>query len=298
MSGGQLEHVESHTNALLQGKELTVTSAELQMYFEGGELQRTVARGGGKDVDRPLAVAKAFRLVADSLDALMPAQQLQKVIAIGDARGESIDTTRVDVVRPDSALADASAPDSAAARVASAQAPSAAPARADSAARGDTTATAAATRPSARSLALNGNDWIVGDTITGFFALAPDTTKGKGAAASPDPASSAAAKPDSTVELQRILARGNALSLYRIQQKQTQPDSTAPADTTQEKAGINFLFGSEIELTFEAGELETADVKGLEKGLYLDPARPARAAPAEDGSTEPAKEPAPPGGNG
>jgi hypothetical protein len=136
----------------------------------------------------------------------------------------------------------------------------------------------------------------VGDTITGFFAMAPDTAKGKGAVASPDSAGSAGAKPDSTVELQRIVAHGNALSLYRIRQKQS--GTAAPADTTQEKAGINFLSGSEIELTFEAGELDTADVKGLEKGLYLDPARPARAAPEEGGSTEPAKEPAPPGGNG
>jgi hypothetical protein len=290
--------VESHTNALLQGKDLTVTSAELQMFFEEGQLQRTVARGGGKEVDRPLAVAKAFRLVADSLDALMPAQQLQKVIAIGDARGESVDTTRASVTSPDSAGAAASVADSAAARVASTPAIQAPPARADSAARGDSTAVA--TRPSARSLVLSGNDWIVGDTITGFFAMAPDTAKAKGAAAKPDSAKSAGAKPDSTVELQRIVARGNALSLYRIQQKAAQPDTAAPADTTltQPRAGINFLSGSEIELTFKAGELQVADVKGLQKGLYLDPARPAQPAPEEGGSTEPAKPAAPPGGNG
>ncbi len=299
MSDGQLEHVESHTNALLQGKELTVTSAELQMFFEAGELQRTVARGGGKDVDRPLAVAKAFRLVADSLDARMPAQQLQEVIAVGDARGESIDTTRTNAAGADSALAAASAADSAAAPVAiapadrAAPATPAAPARPDSAARGDTASAAA--RPSARDLALGGNDWIVGDTITGYFAMAPDTAKAKGAAASPDTAGAAAAKPDSTVELQRIVARGNALSLYRIRQKGS--GTAAPADTTAEQAGINFLSGSEIELTFEAGELRMADVKGLEKGLYLDPARPARAAPAEGETTEPAEEPAPPGGS-
>jgi lipopolysaccharide export system protein LptA len=291
MPGGQLEHVESHTNAFLEGKDLTVTAAELQMFFEAGELQRTVARGAGKDAGRPLAVSKAFQLVADSLDASMPAQQLKEVIAIGDARGESIDTTRASVARADSAQTVASAPDSAAARVASAPAPTV---RADSAAREDTTAVA--TRPSARSLVLSGNDWIVGDTITGFFAMAPDTARAKGAAARPDSARSAGAKPDSTVELQRIVARGNALSLYRIQQKQQQ--NAAPADTAQARSGINFLSGSEIELTFEAGELKVADVKGLEKGLYLDPARPARTAPAEGGSTEPAKAPAPPGGNG
>jgi hypothetical protein len=264
------------------------------MFFENGALQRTVARGGGKEASRPLAVSKAFRLVADSLDALMPAQQLQKVIAIGDARGESIDTTRARVARPDSTGAAASAVDSAAARVAArAPTPAAAPARADSAARRDTTATAA--RPSAGSLALTDSDWIVGDTITGFFATVPDTAKAKEAAGTPAPAKPAGAKPDSTVELQRIVARGNALSLYRIQQKQS--GTATPPDSTQARPGINFLSGSEIELTFKAGELEVADVKGLEKGLYLDPARPARPAPAEEGSTEPAKPSAPPQGN-
>jgi lipopolysaccharide export system protein LptA len=295
MPGGQLEHVESHTNAFLQGKDLTVTSAELQMFFEGGALQRTVARGGGKGVDRPLAHSKTFRLQADSLDALMPAQQLQKVIAIGDARGESVDTTRADSTRADSARANVPGTDNAAARVASAPATSVAPARADSAARGDTTT--AAVMPSARSLVLSGNDWIVGDTITGFFATAPDTAKSKAKGAA---GKAAGAKPDSTVELQRIVARGNALSLYRVQEngKQTKPGSAAQSDTAQARKGINFLSGSEIELTFEGGELKVADVKGLEKGLYLDPSQPPRPAPAKDGSTEPAKASAPPGGNG
>ena len=96
MPGGELEHVESHTHSFLEGKDLTVTAAELQMFFEGGELQRTVARGGGEGIERPLAVSKSFKLQADSLDALMPAQQLEEVIAIGDARGESVDTTRAD----------------------------------------------------------------------------------------------------------------------------------------------------------------------------------------------------------
>jgi lipopolysaccharide export system protein LptA len=292
MPGGELEHVESHTHSFLEGKDLTVTSAELQMFFEGGELQRTVARGDGEDVERPLAVSKSFRLQADSLDALMPARQLQQVVAIGNARGESVDTTRADSAV---ALA-AAAPDSVARPDSAAAAP-------DSVARPDSAAAAPAS-----ALALLESDWIVGDTITGFFALAPDTTQNDTAGVV-----TPATKPDSTTVLKRILARGSALSLYRIDQKKP----AAAADTTEararapERKGINFLSGSEIELTFEGGQLMIADVRGLEKGLYLDPnqtlgARPAATPPAEpapdpEEPEEPVDfEPAPaaPGGNG
>ena len=242
-------------NSFLEGKDLTVTAAELQMFFEGGELQRTVARGGGEGIERPLAVSKSFKLQADSLDALMPAQQLEEVIAIGDARGESVDTTRADTT-----------------------------ARADS-----TRAPAAA---SATALALSGNDWIMGDTITGFFAAAPDT-----AAAKPgEPA-----KPDSTTVLKRILSRGSALSLYRIEQKKPAEPAGGTATETSAKKGINFLSGSEIELTFEDGELKVADVRGLEKGLYLDPNQTLESpAPATESAkpTEPAATGARPGGTG
>ena len=252
MPGGELEHVESHTHSFLEGKDLTVTAAELQMFFEGGELQRTVARGGGEGIERPLAVSKSFKLQADSLDALMPAQQLEEVIAIGDARGESVDTTRADTT-----------------------------ARADS-----TRAPAAA---SATALALSGNDWIMGDTITGFFAAAPDT-----AAAKPGKP----AKADSTTVLKRILSRGSALSLYRIEQKKPAEPAGGAAIDSSAKKGINFLSGSEIELTFGDGELKVADVRGLEKGLYLDPNQTLESpAPAKE-PAEPATTGARPGGTG
>jgi lipopolysaccharide export system protein LptA len=274
MPGGELEHVESHTHAFLQGKDLTVTAAELQMFFEAGELQRTVARGGGENVERPLAISKSFRLQADSLDALMPAQQLETVVAIGDARGESVDTTSTDTIG--SALA-----------------------RADTTVRTDSATKAISAAPPTSRVSLLDSDWIVGDTITGFFASAPDTAS-QGATAD-------STRSDSTIVLKRILAQGSALSLYRIETEKA-PEPAAGTASAKPRKGINFLSGSEIELTFADGELQVADVRGLEKGLYLDPeqalrpARPAAETSAPPGATEPtgapAPTPAPPGGNG
>jgi hypothetical protein len=117
----------------------------------------------------------------------------------------------------------------------------------------------------------------------------------------------------SCCELKRTVARGSALSLYRIDQKKpaAAADTTGAGARAPERKGINFLSGSEIELTFEGGQLMVADVRGLEKGLYLDPnqtlgARPTATPPAEP-APEPEEpeepvdfEPAPaaPGGNG
>jgi lipopolysaccharide export system protein LptA len=271
MPGGELQHVESHTHAFLQGKDLTVTAAELQMFFEAGELQRTVARGGGTAVERPLAISKSFQLQADSLDALMPAQQLETVVAIGDARGESVDTARADSLGT---------------RIASA----------DTTVDADSASTPSPTPAAAAKLALVDSDWIVGDTITGFFASVPDTVKAK------EPAADDSLRSDSTVVLKRILAQGSALSLYRIETEKPAPPAAGEAAPPQPRKGINFLSGSEIELTFEGGDLQVADVRGLQKGLYLDPAqtlRPTRPASAgTEAPTTPTPAPAPPEGNG
>jgi hypothetical protein len=241
------------------------------MFFEAGELQRTVARGGGTAVERPLAISKSFQLQADSLDALMPAQQLETVVAIGDARGESVDTARADSLGT---------------RIASA----------DTTVDADSASTPSPTPAAAAKLALVDSDWIVGDTITGFFASVPDTVKAK------EPAADDSLRSDSTVVLKRILAQGSALSLYRIETEKPAPPAAGEAAPPQPRKGINFLSGSEIELTFEGGDLQVADVRGLQKGLYLDPAQTLRPTRPASGGTEapttPTPAPAPPEGNG
>lgn len=221
MADGVLEHVHARNQATLTSEDLDVTAPDLLLFFADELLQRAVARvvspaAGGP---RAIATSRTFRLEADSIDALVPAQQIEKVVAIGSARGESIDTT-------------------------------AAPGTPDD---------------------LIGRDWIRGDTIIGFFAAADTSTA--------EPVSG-----DTTVVLERIIALGSALSLYRVDRDD---------DAAGSRKRLNFLAGDSIELTFAEGELEIASVDGLQKGILLDPA-PRAAEPARTANGRPA--PAPGGG--
>jgi lipopolysaccharide export system protein LptA len=251
MPDGGLEHVIARTDAALVGEELRVTAPELQLFISGELLQRAVARTGvdpqGNRTGRAIATARAFRLEGDSIDALTPGQRVDQVIAIGRARGESIDTTRSD--------AGPAPADSLAALV---------PADVDTIAATDTV-----TSRSAGVLAAIDRDWIVGDTIIGYFEYptAPrDTAAIEDPAATEDlPAVGDDEQPDA--ELRRLVARGMAQSLYR-----TEPEAGSQSD----RRGINYLAGETIELTFEEGELQVARVDGLRRGLYLDPLPTAR----------------------
>lgn len=250
---GALEHVHATDEAMLSSTELTVEAPDLQLFFADSLLQRAVARSGAQagGAARPVARSRAFRLEADSIDALVPAQQVDQVIAIGRARGESIDTTAAD--RPLAAVPGDEPSDTAGAPV-----------------RPEPTG--------ARSLVEN--DWIRGDTIIGYFAAAETAGDSIAPAASdsllPDtataPTVAAAAESDEDeVVLERIVSRGSALALYRMA-----PDSGAPADAPRR---VNFLSGQVIELTFVGGELDVARVDGLQRGIFLDPAVGTASAP-------------------
>lgn len=239
---GVLEHVHARTAASLSGDDLDVTAPDLQLFFAEELLQRAVARGdrarsdeegSGPPGERAVATSRTFRLEADSIDALIPAQQVERVVAIGSAQGESIDTSgaRESPARPARLADDDEARETG-----------------DSEQRADS-----AVVPLAAGDPLTERDWIRGDTIIGYFsAPEPDT---------------AAAPGDTGVVLERIIARGSALSLYRVEKERAQPG---------ERRGINFLVGNVIALRFAAGELEIAEVDGLSKGVFLDPAVPAR----------------------
>jgi lipopolysaccharide export system protein LptA len=222
---GAMEHLRARTDAALTGEDLRVTAADLELFFENERLQRTFARMDPA-VDaaaqaRPVALARTFRLEADSIEAVTPDQRLEQVIALGAARGETIDTLRVQTEPP----AGSPAPGAAA------------------------------------RLALLENDWIRGDTVIGYFVPRAPGAEASGAE-------------DAGVTLQRLLARGAAQSLYRAA---PEGDEANP-----ENRGINYLSGAVIELTFEDGELQVAEVQGLRRGLYLEPeaAGGRRAAPA------------------
>jgi len=193
---------------------------------------------------RSVAVAKGFRMEADSLEAILPEQRLRRVNAVGSAKGESWDTVAVRVVRVDSGGAAGVAPP----------------------------------RPMTEPpSALHEKDVLTADTIIAFFrdsaaaadsarrgAEPRDSVRLAGRPATPPPAAGDTAK----TELERLLAIGNAHSLYRMRNDSTRSDSTRRAD---QRPGLNYLIGDRIDLTFKDGEVDLAHVLGLKQGMYLDP---------------------------
>lgn len=260
LANGSLSKVLAQTNAQLVSERLTVTGPQLQLFFERDLLQRMISgrkTGTGPSADsvlaaadRSIALSKGFRLEADSLEALTPEQQLRQVNAVGRARGESWDTLGAVRVLVDTGAA---------------------------AARPDT-ATRVLTRPPD---ALDQKDVLTADTIIAFFSTDSaradsarrDTARGPRLAGRPanaprDTARGATAQGDTAkTQIDRLLALGDAHSIYR-----TRPDSTKPA--AEQRPGINYLVGDRIDLRFKAGEVDVAHVRGLKQGLYLDPVKP------------------------
>lgn len=231
LPGSLLERVESRGGAALFDESMRVEGQQIRLFFRGDSLQRVVARGGS-GAEQPRVTANGFLMLGDSLDAELPDQQLRRVVAIGNARGEAFDTL------PDGSPATTLLP---------ADSGSAAPA--------------------------TDRDWIEGDTLIGFFAQRTDVS----------PADSV--PPSDDVVLLRALATGDARSLYRVQEEADDTLRNSPPPATE--PAINYLAGEQIELTFEAGEIDVARVRGLRRGVYLDPTT---TTPAPAGSAPPASE--------
>ena len=88
-------------------------------------------------------------------------------------------------------------------------------------------------------------DWLSGDTITAHFDTVPhaaDTTSGP--------------------RIRELVARGNARSFYQI------------AASSPTKPAVNYVRGSTITVAFEAQQVHTVTVGGLEGGVYLSPQSP------------------------
>jgi hypothetical protein len=302
LKDGSVSKVVAQTNARLVSDRLTVSGPQLQLFFERDLLQRMVsgqvpgaapprdtaraaaaarpglppgavlsaadsarlaaprppapARAAGDTASAPavlpnasprealppgfrsIAVSKGFRMEADSLEAILPEQRLRRVNAVGSARGESWDTLAVRTVKVDSGGAAGVVP-------------------------------AAPTSMTEPPQAIDQKDVLTADTIIAFFrdTLAADSAAGAaprdsvrlaGRPVTPPPAPS----DTSNTEIERLLAIGNAHSLYRMR------DST---QAEEKKPGLNYLIGDRIDLTFKAGEVDVAHVQGLKQGMYLDP---------------------------
>ena len=216
LTEGAVEEVLSRGNARLVESRLRVTGPQLRLFFARDSLQRLVSGqlpGTANDSTavkgRSVALARGFRMEADSLEALTPGQRIRRVVAVGTAEGQSWDTTRV--AGPDPA--DPAAPDTVGA------------------------------------IPLGEQDLIFADTITGFFK---EDSVGAAPAAPADSAGRAAPRDSTEAELERMLATGNARSLYRMT-----PSREERADSTL-KRGINYVIADTIDLSFAEGEVDIA----------------------------------------
>jgi hypothetical protein len=81
------------------------------------------------------------------------------------------------------------------------------------------------------------------------------------------------AQADSTAgeyRLERLVARGNARSFYRLPAS----DTTAAAESEGGAVGpaFHYVIGSEITILMSQGEVERMEVTGMTRGIHLEPA--------------------------
>jgi lipopolysaccharide export system protein LptA len=91
------------------------------------------------------------------------------------------------------------------------------------------------------------NDWLEGDTITGYFV--PPDSAGAG---------------EAEVELTQLVASGNARALYHILSQPEEGETPGPP-------AVNYVIGRIVTLWLETGEVSQARVIGPSTGVYLEP---------------------------
>ena len=263
LPGEEIRELVAREDAVLTAEQVLLRAPQIHVYFTEGVTDRlvaldhtgldsamdtqmpAVAQAGeesvGEDLppSRPEALAEDFLLIADSIEVLSPGEVLEQVFAAGDARGES--TSR------------------------------------DSLNTEDTPE-------------MIRRDWVEGDTIIATFVpiSGPDARSGDPLAPEPAPFDSLgnrvmAVQPADTTrknyELERLVARVNARSLYRLEAS----DTTAPAvadtmapDTTmadeEDRLAVHYVTGSTIIIHMKDGAVERMEVEGA-KGIHMEPIR-------------------------
>ena len=87
----QLTQVFARLGARVIARDVTVSGAELRIFFEEGRVHRLVSladRSGMRDAERAQARAERFSLAGDSIDVLAPGEALERVLAVGGAYAE------------------------------------------------------------------------------------------------------------------------------------------------------------------------------------------------------------------
>lgn len=246
LPGDTIRELEARGEAELIGEELDLDAPIIRMAFDGGELSnlwaspfrpgKPVALLSGQgtlpvevdslDLTRPVANATDFRIEADSLDVLAPGERLERMVAVGSAM--AVSTARDSLNNPD---------------------------------------TPEVVR----------NDWIAGDTVVAYFRA----QGGEGSVAGPEGTGRAGATPDTLVSeprpavpeagsdsvtyvLDRLHARVDARSLYRMVPDSTGGEGGAMADPAarsgeedpEEEAPADPLAAAELAGAAERAEAE------------------------------------------
>lgn len=90
-NGDQFRELHAHRNVILESEGVDLTAPIVRLYFTKGEAETLIALGGarvGANQPQARAVSPDFVLIADSIDAFSPQQKLERVFAVGKARGE------------------------------------------------------------------------------------------------------------------------------------------------------------------------------------------------------------------
>lgn len=109
VNNNEFREVRARRDAKLASQDVNVDAPSLTITFAEGKVERLVAIGGervaGDNVPQAIATSRDFTLTADSIDAVSPAEKLERVIAIGTAFGErhadSADIALPDLIRKD-----------------------------------------------------------------------------------------------------------------------------------------------------------------------------------------------------
>ena len=98
-------------------------------------------------------------------------------------------------------------------------------------------------------------DWLEGDTVIVSLTqvlAAPDTT-------------TAAPSDETEYQIERIVARVDARSLYRL------PPEDSAAVAGVDPPAVHYVMGDEITLIIEGGEVQAMEVTGQTRGVHLEP---------------------------
>jgi hypothetical protein len=104
VNGDEFRELHAFRQVVLESEGVDLTAPLVRLFFTAGEVERLVALGGsktGENSPQARSVSPDFVLTADSIDAHSPQQKLERVFAVGRARGERFGDTAVDNSLPE-----------------------------------------------------------------------------------------------------------------------------------------------------------------------------------------------------